>query len=843
MISSVTRQSAETIGQSMKTMLARFTDIKAGKLDEDSLGLNSVETALARVNIKLRDSRNDFRNIQDVISDIGAKWSSLNEVEQDNIAKNIAGVRQKEQFLVLMNHQVDIQKALTTETEATGLATQRYGIYLEGAEASTNKLQTAWEKTWQTTMNSDGLIFLNNVGTKILEIVSNTGGWVKVIENIGRVLEPQLILVEQYLNRIIEIKDLVNGLSSSATTPGIKSEQSPAVPSFGKNPFDPSLPVAINNQTKATNELTDANNKLADSQDKVNKVYGPFLPTVEKATVPIFNLNSALTDLDGSVKNTGDLMAKAAANSLTFSDIQELIAKNPDFIDMISVQNGKIEINTDKLRQLDLEKAKSSLLTAQQVLAADQLNKANDDTLRKDQETIDVMQAYVNAILDGTAYAEQLAAANKKAAAEAKKAAEEQLKIYEDEKKAADDLLKLVIDMIKQEKQAEIDHLNQQKQNYDELIDKRIQALDALKAENDYQASLKKDEKKSADIKSQIAILKLDNSPEAKAKILKLQEDLANQTDKINKEIADHKLKLEKDALQQEKKRFDDSIKDKVQVIQNYLKQTGQIAQDAMELLQNHGQELYNRLLEWNRVYGDGIDQTIIDAWNKGYDAVLHYQELLSEISSQKALIDNPDLMNTNVIQPWKDATAAVQDYNKALAESLTGQQAADEWLKNHPPKTGGSGDGLGTAAGGTSQGDGLGTAAGGSGWTGGGLGSSAGGVKAFHSGLDVGPAGGLRTKDNDTIRAMLAPDEIVFNGRDQANLLHSFIPNIIKSTSNINQGGNTFKFDNLINIEGNADRTMIPDLNKLADTVIEKLNTATQNRGIKRPVNLFGNL
>lgn len=62
-ISSTTRLNAEQIGQAMKTIFTRMQDIKAGAVDEDGLGLNNVESALARVDIKLRDSETSFRDM------------------------------------------------------------------------------------------------------------------------------------------------------------------------------------------------------------------------------------------------------------------------------------------------------------------------------------------------------------------------------------------------------------------------------------------------------------------------------------------------------------------------------------------------------------------------------------------------------------------------------------------------------------------------------------------------------------------------------------------------------------------------------------------------------------
>ncbi len=857
-LSSTTRLSEEIIGTSMKAIATRFQDIKKGKLDEDSMGINHVEESLIGLNIKVRDSRYQFRDLQDVLKDLGKEWNNINPTKKSEIAEAFAGTKQANLFLALMNNIQMSEKAVAIETDATGLSLERFAQKQKDVETSANKMQDAWEKAWQTTLNPDVLIYFNHLLTVILDTVDALGGWGKVFQMWSTSGIPTFfeIIVKEGKEYLKLLQDLL-ALDFSKFAKDLASLNDNV---FGKNNvklFVEALQgivsgdfskyeAAITNINQSFQGLGETISGVVANNDQLNTSLDTTAQKLENLVGQNTALNDVLKDLNGSIDFTGGLMAKAASNSLTFSDIQTALARNPDFIKYISIENDQIKINTEALRRLDLEKAESAYATAAQKLSLDLYNKASAETIQNDIRAGEVLKKYVDSIIDGTAYTEQLAAAQKKAAEAAKKAAEEQfnaekkaaeekLRLYEDQKKAADDLLKLVISMIKQEKQAEIDHLNQQKENYDELIDKRIQALDALKAENDYQASLKKDEKKATDIKSQIAILKLDNSPEAKAKILKLQEQLAAQTDKINKETADHKLKLEKDALEKEKKRFDDSIKDKVQVIQNYLKQTGKITQDALDMIKNHGQQLYGQLLEWNRVYGDGIDQTIIDAWNKGYDAVQHYSELLIEIKDQQTLVDHYKAISDSVVKPWDDATNAVQTYIDKLNEipkeppSLTndGKEMGGKpdsnggWGTGGKPKTNG-GDGLGSAAGGTTD-----------------LDVSAG--ASYHSGLDVGPAGGLRTRDNDTIRAMLSPSELVLNGSQQANLLHNFIPNIIKSTSNINQGGNTFKFDNLINIEGNADRTMIPDLNRLADQVIEKLNTATQNRGIKRPVNLFG--
>ena len=90
-VSATTRQNAESIGQAFKTIFARMQDIKAGKIDEDGMGINNVESALAPVDIKLRDSATSFRDMSSVLQELSSKWKDLNEIEQANIAKAIAG--------------------------------------------------------------------------------------------------------------------------------------------------------------------------------------------------------------------------------------------------------------------------------------------------------------------------------------------------------------------------------------------------------------------------------------------------------------------------------------------------------------------------------------------------------------------------------------------------------------------------------------------------------------------------------------------------------------------------------------------------------------------------------
>jgi TP901 family phage tail tape measure protein len=90
--SSVTQKSAETIGMSFTQMFSRMTSVAAGK-SVDDLGdsINKVETTLTSMGIQLRDTQGQFAPLGTVLDEIASKWSTFDQVQQNEIATQVAG--------------------------------------------------------------------------------------------------------------------------------------------------------------------------------------------------------------------------------------------------------------------------------------------------------------------------------------------------------------------------------------------------------------------------------------------------------------------------------------------------------------------------------------------------------------------------------------------------------------------------------------------------------------------------------------------------------------------------------------------------------------------------------
>ena len=160
----------------MKTIIARFEDMK---MDPDALidgaSANDVEDALATIGIALRDSTGQFRALQDVFDELGAKWSSLNRNQQAYIATVAAGSRQQSRFLALMNNYDRTMDLVEQSENSAGEAARQYATYQDSAAAAMNRLSTAWEQFYSKVVSSEAIITAIDFLTQLVDVMSAIG--------------------------------------------------------------------------------------------------------------------------------------------------------------------------------------------------------------------------------------------------------------------------------------------------------------------------------------------------------------------------------------------------------------------------------------------------------------------------------------------------------------------------------------------------------------------------------------------------------------------------------------------------------------------------------------------
>lgn len=174
-VAEVTQKSASSVGESFKTIFARFGQIKAGKFIDDETGddLSDVQKVLAEFNIQLYDTAGNMMNVGDIVDTLSTQWSTYNDVQKNALSTAIAGTRQRENFIVLMENYSNALRYENVAMDSAGTASQKYQAYLNSVEAKQNELTATFEKFSQTLVDRGVISGFYDLGIGALNLASS----------------------------------------------------------------------------------------------------------------------------------------------------------------------------------------------------------------------------------------------------------------------------------------------------------------------------------------------------------------------------------------------------------------------------------------------------------------------------------------------------------------------------------------------------------------------------------------------------------------------------------------------------------------------------------------------
>lgn len=153
-----TRESAETAGTAMKTVIARFQELKKdpaeiGEVDGEIVDANKIETALRSVGVALRDSNGQFRELDEVFLELSSKWDSLDTNTQRYIATIAAGSRQQSRFIAMMSDYSRTQELVAAANNSAGASSEQFAKTVESIGTKLTRLKNAWDTFTMGLMN------------------------------------------------------------------------------------------------------------------------------------------------------------------------------------------------------------------------------------------------------------------------------------------------------------------------------------------------------------------------------------------------------------------------------------------------------------------------------------------------------------------------------------------------------------------------------------------------------------------------------------------------------------------------------------------------------------------
>lgn len=180
-----TRQSADTVGTALKTIFARIQGLKLGETLEDGTDLNKYSEALMKVGLSIKDQNGELKDMDDILDEMGEKWQTLEEDQKLALAQAVAGTRQYNQLVALMDNWDFMKTNLETAADATGTLNKQQEIYMESMEAHLNKLKSAQQNLYDGLFDSESFKDLLDVFTGL---TNGMASFVKGISGGGNAL-------------------------------------------------------------------------------------------------------------------------------------------------------------------------------------------------------------------------------------------------------------------------------------------------------------------------------------------------------------------------------------------------------------------------------------------------------------------------------------------------------------------------------------------------------------------------------------------------------------------------------------------------------------------------------
>lgn len=439
-IESVTREAPEQIGNGLKTLYARFSDLEAGETLEDGVSLGKVTSQLEKYGVQVLDGEGQMRGVGDIMEDLMEVWSSLDQTQKAAVAQTVAGKYQLSRFEALMNRSDLYDEYKGASESADGTLDQMNEEIVDSLEGRMNKLQATFEGIFNSMFETDDIYPFIDALTLALELVDNfvqsIGGGGQVLLAFGNIATKVFSkqLAENITNTIqaytdnkavkanskmakqnlesLGLKDVENQYNKPIvdfTTTGMK--YSNIMSDSQKTNFNDNLEKTI----KLNNEIVESEAQLKEVAAATNLLYQDRLGTTEKmisvekdaegnltwdindqlmaqfATGDALTLKDAqeysnfnLSDkLEGSINALGELSNQVEA----YGSLQKQVDKDNTW--------GKIETNIDKTRE-SVKKLCTAITGIDDITAIENLDEAMKGTSQEAQEMAKAIQKFLS---------------------------------------------------------------------------------------------------------------------------------------------------------------------------------------------------------------------------------------------------------------------------------------------------------------------------------------------------------------------------------------------------------------------------------------------------------------
>jgi formylmethanofuran dehydrogenase subunit D len=326
------------VGTALKTisMRLRNTAGELQELGEDSEGaaesITKLQTQLlnltkGRVNIMA--TNDTFKSTYQIMTELAEVWDTLSDVEQADITRLVAGVKQGNVFNGMLQNMETGIAAANTSLNSQGSALSENAKFLDSIQGKLSILNTTWESFTASTSTADFVKSILDIGTGILGVVNDVGLLGTAITIFSG------IILSKFIPTILSATGITNAFTVAvASAP-------PVLLALGSM-------AIIGGIIAVVNALNNANESISDMYDTLNKNYQQTNDNIAE-----------LEQLASAYEELAKKENKSLQDKTQLADIQTVLnTKYKDafggvnlYTDALDLNNTAIEKNIELIRQ------------------------------------------------------------------------------------------------------------------------------------------------------------------------------------------------------------------------------------------------------------------------------------------------------------------------------------------------------------------------------------------------------------------------------------------------------------------------------------------------------------
>lgn len=397
-----TRQSADVIGTSFKTIFARMQGLSLGETLDDGVDLNKYSIALQTIGVNVLDANGNLRQMDDILDDLGARWESLTEAQRVATAETVGGMRQYANFMALMDNWSEVQKNITIAANSEGTLQEQADIYAQSWEGAKKRVQASLQNIYTKIIDDQFFINLTNGLSKIIEgiggFLDGLGGVKGLIMLIANIFMQRYAKeVPQFLSRVKENLMIITGQGDKlaqqmreSNLANIRQEKANArAPQADRN-----TQIGLNDTTSGSQEYVAQLTTLEKVQEaKIN--LSAVSSTLSESERQAVTANIELLEAEGQrIIKLGSAYDSAKVQAeKAFTSLETASTKNNKEVTKLT---NKIEQTGKTLGRLQIQKKSLDLIRT----GFKNLNKENAKTIKVIDQNKQSIQDMINKLKD-----------------------------------------------------------------------------------------------------------------------------------------------------------------------------------------------------------------------------------------------------------------------------------------------------------------------------------------------------------------------------------------------------------------------------------------------------------